>query len=264
MGESGVTKPLIRVAVFGVGVCDMCRFIDGLGVSDCVCEVIVGDVSWLLMPALMVAGCACQEVGEGGVTERLIEVAVFGVGVWVMCRFIDELGVSECGVVGDVSWLLMLALIVAGCAGQEVGEDGVTGRLIGVAVFGGVGVWDMCRFIDGLFVEKENTWLEDRRMLVLVFCPLSDKGGKEGGEKEEEEEEEEEEGTKEEKEEEEEGMKEENEAVMFLFNVLAGDIKTPCSTRENKQSLYEQSVHVTYTFNAVQISPIVRFSCTKT
>ena len=148
-----------------------------------------------------------------------------------------------------------------------MGEDRVTGRLIGVAVFGGVGVWDMCRFIDGLFVEKENTWLEDRRMLVLVFCPLPDKGGKEGDEKEEKEEEgtekekegtkeekeeeeeegteKEEEGTKEEKEEEEgtekeEGTKEENEAVMLLFNVFAGDIKTPCSTRENnKQSLYE-------------------------
>ena len=45
MGEEGVPRLLMRVAVFGVGVWDMCRFIDGLGVSDCVCEVVVGDVS---------------------------------------------------------------------------------------------------------------------------------------------------------------------------------------------------------------------------
>ena len=130
----------------------------------------------------MVAACAGQEVGEDGVTRPLMRVAVFGVGVWDMCRFIDGLGVSDCGVTGDVSWLLMLALIVAACAGQKVGEDGVTRPLIRVAVFG-VGVWDTCRFIGGLLVEK-NTWLEDRCMLVLVFCPLSDKRGKEEDEKE--------------------------------------------------------------------------------
>ena len=139
----------------------------------------------------------------------------------------------------------MLALIVAACAGHKVGE-GVTGPLVGIAVFG-VGVWVMCRFVGGLLVGKENTWLEDRCMLVLVFCSLSDKVGKEeeeieeekieedgehtkgeekeeeGTKEEEEQEEEEDEGTKEEeKEEEEEGTKEEEKE-----DVLAGDIKTP-------------------------------------
>ena len=128
----------------------------------------------------------------------------------------------------------MLALMVAACAGQKVGEEGVAGPLIRVAVFG-AGVWDMCRFIDGLLVGK-NTWLEDRCMLVLVFCP---QGKEEEEEEKEEEEEEEKEEDKEEEEEEEkekeEGTKEENEAVIFLFNVFAGDIKTPCSARENSK-----------------------------
>ena len=134
---------------------------------------------------------------------------MFGAGVWDVCRFIGGLGVSDCGVIGDVSWRLMLALIVGACADQKVGEEGVTGPLIRVAVFG-AGVWDMCRFIDGLLVGK-NTWLEDRCMLVLLFCPLSDKGGKEEDEKEKEKEEEEEEKEEEEEEEKEEEKEEEEE-----------------------------------------------------
>ena len=52
----------------------------------------------------MVAACAGQKVGEEGVTGPLIRVAMFGAGVWDVCRFIGGLGVSDCGVTGDVSW----------------------------------------------------------------------------------------------------------------------------------------------------------------